>query len=440
MINFLFTHTPLVFFISPLWRDEAFSVFMAKLPLFQLLTATARDSNPPLYYLLLKIWMIIGRSSEIAIRSLSLVSFVFTLYGMYLILEHVYHWPLKKSWIWIVLAGINPLLLYFAFEARMYMLSACLGLYSWYFLLKKMKKSYIIVTVAALFTHYFLFFLVFGQLLYVIISKQKKKYVFLPFFAFLLTIPWLIFVFIVKPGSHTSFWTSPLELIDILRLPVILYAGYEKAFTFSDQVLHQLNPMIIILTILLWIILFSITLRHKKNAVYREAIYIALCWIAIPTIITIAISFFIPLLIPRYLLFVTIGFLCFIPFLFSLIPHPFKLILIILFFIITFQYNMYQILYREKEDPAFTASIHEIQSIANRADIIYLPNELDYFPALYYAPNRTILIYNKTYDEVPWYVGKALMNPGIFTQSFPRFPTRAFVVESNGQYHIYAQQ
>lgn len=57
MISFLFERTPLAYLVSSFWRDEAFSYLMAKQPLFSLLWSTAQDSNPPLYYLLLKVWM-----------------------------------------------------------------------------------------------------------------------------------------------------------------------------------------------------------------------------------------------------------------------------------------------------------------------------------------------------------------------------------------------
>ena len=97
MIQFLFTRTPLAYFVASLWRDEAFSYLMARLPIHQLLWATAQDANPPLYYLLLKLWMGIFGTSEIALRSLSLIFFWATLYVVYLILKEVYALGTKKS-------------------------------------------------------------------------------------------------------------------------------------------------------------------------------------------------------------------------------------------------------------------------------------------------------------------------------------------------------
>ncbi|PIW73452.1 hypothetical protein CO005_01355, partial [Candidatus Roizmanbacteria bacterium CG_4_8_14_3_um_filter_34_9] len=68
MLNFLFTKTPLFFLTQPFWRDEAFSYFMAKKNIFEMLLLTAKDFNPPLYYFILHFWMNIFGSSEIALR------------------------------------------------------------------------------------------------------------------------------------------------------------------------------------------------------------------------------------------------------------------------------------------------------------------------------------------------------------------------------------
>ena len=54
---------------SPLWLDEALSVNIAKLPIGQIPAALRHDGHPPLYYVLLHVWMSVLGSGDVAVRS-----------------------------------------------------------------------------------------------------------------------------------------------------------------------------------------------------------------------------------------------------------------------------------------------------------------------------------------------------------------------------------
>ena len=53
------------------WFDEAYSVRVAQQPLGDLLSLTAVDTHPPLYYMILKLWAGIGGWGEVWLRLLS---------------------------------------------------------------------------------------------------------------------------------------------------------------------------------------------------------------------------------------------------------------------------------------------------------------------------------------------------------------------------------
>src|SRR5579859_3448765 len=55
--------------------DEPFTANMIRLPLDQMFLAFRQDNAPLPYYLALKLWAIIFGESEIALRSLSVISF-----------------------------------------------------------------------------------------------------------------------------------------------------------------------------------------------------------------------------------------------------------------------------------------------------------------------------------------------------------------------------
>src|SRR3989338_5593254 len=56
-----------------LWFDEAFSVHFAAMDISQLLHYLRFENNPPLYFILLHFWMKWFGSSEIVVRSFSII-------------------------------------------------------------------------------------------------------------------------------------------------------------------------------------------------------------------------------------------------------------------------------------------------------------------------------------------------------------------------------
>jgi uncharacterized membrane protein len=57
--------------VSDLWLDEGQSVAIARLPVPELFDALRQDGSPPLYYLLLHVWMSWFGTGDLAVRSLS---------------------------------------------------------------------------------------------------------------------------------------------------------------------------------------------------------------------------------------------------------------------------------------------------------------------------------------------------------------------------------
>jgi hypothetical protein len=108
------------------WIDEGLSVGISDRPLGDIPHALRLDGSPPLYYLLLHVWMALTGTSEEATRWFSVV-FV-------LIMVPVSFWAARMlfgtraGWMAAVLTATNPFLTRFAQEARMYALVALLAL------------------------------------------------------------------------------------------------------------------------------------------------------------------------------------------------------------------------------------------------------------------------------------------------------------------------
>lgn len=105
-----------------LWYDESFSVLVARLPWARLWAATVNDVHPPLYYVVLKLWLAVWPVSvrvEIAAR---LLSFVLSVAGMWLygrVLLRL-HLPERERLTAMLLVVYAPSLIYHSAEARMY--------------------------------------------------------------------------------------------------------------------------------------------------------------------------------------------------------------------------------------------------------------------------------------------------------------------------------
>ena len=113
-----------------------------------------------------------------------------------------------------------------------------------------------------------------------------------------------------------------------------------------------------------------------------------------------------------------------------------RTIAIILLIIIALDYHLIQIKNYQKKD--FRKLAQEVKTIAKKDDPIYVSSELDFFTAKYYLPDHQLFIYNKTYAEIPDFVGKVLISRSDIASSLPRFPKKAFLLKSDGTYNIQA--
>lgn len=110
------------------WIDEGLSVGIADRPLADIPGVLRQDGSPPLYYMLLHLWLRVAGDSEASVHGLSVVFAVLcvpvafwsggTLFGR------------RIAWIAALLAAVNPFLTQYAQEGRMYSLVALLGLIS----------------------------------------------------------------------------------------------------------------------------------------------------------------------------------------------------------------------------------------------------------------------------------------------------------------------
>jgi mannosyltransferase len=154
---------------ASLWIDEGISVGIASHPAGEIPGLLRQDGSPPLYYLLLHVWMAVAGTGETALRVPSLLFALATV--------PVALWSgrslfgARAGWLCAVLAAALPFLTAYAQEVRMYALVALLSLVATATFLHAFafrRRGYLPVVAVALglllYTHYWAFFFVLGLL------------------------------------------------------------------------------------------------------------------------------------------------------------------------------------------------------------------------------------------------------------------------------------
>jgi len=434
MIQYLFTKTPLFFFIQSFWRDEAFSYLLAKKSIGEIIALTAKDFNPPLYYFCLHFWIKIFGHSEIALRSLSLIFFWATIYLVYLFLTDILKFSSKKSFFYLIFFIINPILSYYAFETRMYSMFAFFATLSFFSFYKKNQRLYLISTTLGLFTHYFMLFVVLTQIVFVLSFFKKGKDRLILLKNSLLTlfffVPWTIFV-VGQRGFHSEpFWIEKIDFQSLINLLGIVYTGYEKSFRFYDDSISRLSYVMIFLLIL------ALFVRKRVNQRQKRLITYLLLWAVFPLALAFSISIFKPLLLPRYLIFSMIGFLILTVFVLEQIQIFPRILILIILFLITVHYQKLEIKNRRKAD--LRSKIREINLLAKKGDYLYVTSELDFHTAQYYFGEDRVFLYGKSYENIPNFVGKVIIPKAKVINVLPKYPQKAFILNENGTYDIQA--
>ncbi|MEZ5261336.1 MAG: glycosyltransferase family 39 protein [Acidimicrobiales bacterium] len=254
---------------SALWLDEAQSVAFARLPLFDIPGALRTDGAPPLYYLLLHVWMRAFGDGDAAIRWLSVVLSIATIAVLWLAVRRLA--GERAAWLAATLLAINPFAIRYAAEGRMYalvVLEVCLAMVALPAALRRPEPvrlaAVALLTAALLYTHYWSLYLLAATGIAVLLAA-RRAHTRRPSAAAsgasagawlriagalvaggVLWVPWLpTFRF---QAEHTATpWTKPPKPWEVFDIPLVQSGGHNnQAFVtlavFSVAVLVALAP------------------------------------------------------------------------------------------------------------------------------------------------------------------------------------------------------
>lgn len=250
-----------------LWYDEAFSVYLARMDLAEITARTAADIQPPLYYYLLHGWIQLFGDSELSVRSLSVLFGVLTVPLIYALARNLFRWR-QAGLLAALLLAVSPLHLWYSQEARMYTLLTFLGVLSGCLLLLAMRAptrgqrigwwlAYVLASIAAVYTHYFAFFLLAFQAVYLLIAWWaagfRPRHIVLGGLAagvsiLLAYLPWLP-PLLTRYAADVSYWPGRLKLPEIMVDIAVSFVGGESVLESTGLFLAAGYGLILLLSI-----------------------------------------------------------------------------------------------------------------------------------------------------------------------------------------------
>ncbi|GEM_PF-533930 len=438
MIDWLLTHSPILYFTQSLWRDEVFSIFLAQQPLSVFLPKLSFE--PPLYYILLHFWIKFFGTSEIAVRSLSLLGFSLSVIVIIHWAEKLFrtHW---LSWGLPIMYFLNPMLLYYAFEVRTYGWYILFIVLSFYSYVEKKWILYLIATVLGFYTHSYMILVPFTQgihFLFIFATKHKLKNISQKTIRLLLQerfiqasllivlsiTPWL-FRILKDASKLKESWYFPVDFHLIRSVLGNMFIGYEG----TPWYLWGMTSLLSIV-----IVLYSVfAIKNKEHRTRNMFFFLSMY---VPLIIVISISFVKPLFVNRYLIHVTIAQVFLLAIAIENVKK--KMVQKILFGSTVIGLILFNIWYPAKHAKLdIRTTLMQINALKTRQDVVFAETPLIFFESVYYSsdPSR-VFLYNPSNSPFPWYVGDIVFDKTRVARDFPEYPTRTFLIHENGAFDI----
>lgn len=285
------------------WYDESFTILLSRLEIPEMLKATAGDTHPPAYYLLIWAWARLGGEGESWIRLSSVICSMLSVPVLWLVLERLgvsRAAQVVTTWFF----ALNPFQLYFAQEARMYALLELLVLCGVLAALSNRYGWLGLINLLLLYTHNYGLFYVAALGGLVLYRREWRLWNLaldfgLPGLAFQ---PWVMVLISQMRTVATGYWIEPVTLGQVMLTTTIEFFG-----AFSRQ--YIMAGTLVVVGIFAW--------SMVRNLHNRPAWLVPVAWLALaPFAMSIMVSL---LWKPIYLYRGLIG--C-TPFLYLLVVEP----------------------------------------------------------------------------------------------------------------------
>ncbi len=371
--------------------DDAFSILLSARSLGEIVTGTAADTMPPLYYFLLHFWMMVSEK----LWWLRLLSVILNMGSIVLLYSLTSQLLGTRSALWAAfLAAISPIQIYHAQDLRMYALLAFWQMaYLWFFgkiwlhhSSEKKISPWLWVGLAmsgalAMYCHNLAGFIIIAPNIFLLIKRKWQlllKLCIAQAAIALLAAPWLLMV----PGQvekiQGAFWTPRPGLVEVLQALVLFTAS-----------LPLPGIWFVIALVLSLYILVIVILELARMKADRERILLLSVMGLTPPVLLFVLSYVMrPVFVPRG--FLISGFLYA-----GLAGHMIAQgwekkigIFVMASFVAACLISLpYQQTFRQFPRSPFAEAVAMLQEEMQPGDRLIHDNKLSAFPFLVYAPD-----------------------------------------------------
>ena len=289
---------------SCLWFDEIFSVHAAEHDWGSLFRFVAQDLiHPPLFYVLLKIWISIGGESLFWLRLFPVLFSIVSIIPFYLLCR-----KLKLDFLTIAVAfaffAVNGSLIKYAQEVRMYSLLLCLSLFSiWLFVrFLNLGKSFWILTlinILLVYTQHFGWTIVVSEVLAILIFQRIKFGKILLMFGLTLIsfVPWTLEVWknanLSAKASQNLGWAGKPNLQTLIQFKFDLFEPFYYQQSNTDAGSVYLITIPLLLVVLTGFVFYFIN-RKNEDETERRNFFLLLIFIIFPFFFAFTASWILP--------------------------------------------------------------------------------------------------------------------------------------------------
>ncbi|NMC79818.1 MAG: hypothetical protein GYA59_10700 [Chloroflexi bacterium] len=371
--------------------DDAFSIFLAQQSLANIISGTAADTMPPLYYFLLHFWLLVSEQ----LWWLRLLSTLFSLGSILFLYAWVKDLFDAPSALWAaLLAAISPFQIYHAQDLRMYALLAFSQMgYAWFFSRLWLGRGtggkdgwgnwagLVGCGTVAMYTHNLAIFVLLVPDLFLVLRREGRllrNLLLAQLGMAVLSLPWLLMV----PGQlakiQTAFWTPRPGLVEILQAVVVFTTNLPLPGVWLAV------GVVLSFQILVLVILENWRIRSKRAA---QACLTAFA--LLPPVLLFAASFLMrPVFVPRGFVVSSLAYYGLAGY---AIHQRWKggagTLLAISFLLAAGVGLPYQYLYDGFPRSPYQQAVQFIQGRIAVGERVVHDNKLSYFPSRYYAPD-----------------------------------------------------
>jgi uncharacterized membrane protein len=257
------------------WHDEALTILLAGKPIDQLVAITAADVHPPLYFLVVKLFMRLGQT-EFVIRLPSALCGAGSVWGLYLAGRDLFEERVGLMAAFIL--AVSPLQLFYAQEARMYTQLTLLTIFSSWCFRRALRDDnrywwgmFVVGAVLALYTAYFALPILGAMGLYILgVDRRRERII-----HFLLAVGLIILLYLPWLGVFLSQTRAVLETYWMAApSPLALFTTLAAFF-----VGYTLPPFWVAVSLAATLLILFVTLNSTRHAMQKGVDRQPLIWL-----------------------------------------------------------------------------------------------------------------------------------------------------------------